>query len=58
MGLMRGAFESAKLDGSSFWGANMARVMMEFASLRRADASLCRVQKQWNLEPELRLRLW
>jgi uncharacterized protein YjbI with pentapeptide repeats len=39
MGLMRGAFKSAKLDGSSFRGANMARVMMEFASLRGADLS-------------------
>jgi uncharacterized protein YjbI with pentapeptide repeats len=37
MGLMRGAFKSAKLDGSSFRNANMARVMMEFASLRDAD---------------------
>ncbi len=37
MGLMRGAFKSAKLDGSSFKDANMARVMMEFASLRGAD---------------------
>jgi uncharacterized protein YjbI with pentapeptide repeats len=37
MGLMRGAFKSAKLDGASFKGANMARTLMEFASLRGAD---------------------
>jgi BTB/POZ domain-containing protein KCTD9 len=37
MGLMRGAFKSAKLDGSSFKNANLARVMMEYASLRGAD---------------------
>ena len=37
MGLMCGAFKSTNLDGSSFRGANMARVMMEFASLRGAD---------------------
>ena len=34
---MRGAFKSAKLDGASFKGANMARTLMEFASLRGAD---------------------
>ena len=39
MGLMRGAFKSAKLDGSSFKRANLARAMMEFASLRGADLS-------------------
>ena len=37
MGLMRGAFKSAVLDGASFKGANMARVYMEFASLKGAD---------------------
>ena len=37
MGLMRGAFKSANLDGASFKGANMARVFLEFASLKGAD---------------------
>lgn len=37
MGLMRGVFKSAALDGASFRKANLARVMMEFASLRDAD---------------------
>ncbi len=38
MGLMRGVFNSSKLDGASFRDANLSRVQMEFAILR--DASL------------------
>ena len=45
MGLMRGAFKGAKLDGSSFKGANMQRVFMEFASLRGADLSGANLRK-------------
>lgn len=37
MGLMRGVFKDADLDGASFRDANMSRVLMEFASLRGAD---------------------
>jgi uncharacterized protein YjbI with pentapeptide repeats len=45
MGLMRGAFKSTNLDGSSFKGANMARVMMEFASLRGVDLTNADLRK-------------
>lgn len=37
MGLMRGAFNSTNLEGSTFRSANMARVLMEFASLRGSE---------------------
>jgi uncharacterized protein YjbI with pentapeptide repeats len=37
MGLMRGVFRSSKLEGASFKDANLARVLMEYASLRDAD---------------------
>ena len=40
-----GAFKSANLDGSSFKGANMARVMMEFASLRGTDLTNANLRK-------------
>ncbi|KAB2942044.1 MAG: pentapeptide repeat-containing protein [Hyphomicrobium sp.] len=39
MGLMRGVFRSSKLEGASFKDANLARVLMEYASLRDADLS-------------------
>jgi uncharacterized protein YjbI with pentapeptide repeats len=37
MGLMRGVMRSAKLDRASFVNANLARVVLEFASLRGAS---------------------
>lgn len=37
MGLMRGVLKSAKLDGASFKGANLARSSFDFASLKGAD---------------------
>ncbi len=37
MGLMRGVFRSSKLEGASFKNANLARALMEYASLRDAD---------------------
>lgn len=39
MGLMRGVFRSADLDGASFVGANLARVVLEYARLRGANLS-------------------
>jgi len=39
MGLMRGVFRSTNLEGASFKNANLARVVMEYASLRNADLS-------------------
>lgn len=37
MGLMRGTFRNSTLDGASFRGANMHRVLIEFSSLKGAD---------------------
>lgn len=37
MGLMRGAFKSAVLDGSSFKNANLKRVLMEYTSAKNVD---------------------
>ncbi|AGK58118.1 hypothetical protein HYPDE_32218 [Hyphomicrobium denitrificans 1NES1] len=37
MGLMRGTFKNSTLDGASFRGANMHRVLIEFSSLKDAD---------------------
>ena len=37
MGLMRGVFRSADLEGASFREANLARVVLEYARLRDAD---------------------
>jgi BTB/POZ domain-containing protein KCTD9 len=37
MGLMRGVFRSSNLQGASFKDANLARVLMEYASLRDAN---------------------
>jgi len=37
MGLMRGAFKSAILDGSSFKNANLKRVLMEYTSAKNVD---------------------
>jgi uncharacterized protein YjbI with pentapeptide repeats len=37
MGLMRGTFKNSMLDGASFRGANMHRVLIEFSSLKNAD---------------------
>lgn len=37
MGLMRGAFKSANLDGASFKNANLSRVLMEYTSAKNAD---------------------
>ena len=37
MGLMRGTFRNSTLDGASFRGANMHRVLIEFSSLKDAD---------------------
>ncbi len=43
MGLMRGVFKSAKLDGASFLGTNLSRVLLEFASLRGAKFGSARL---------------
>ena len=37
MQAFRAVFTSAKVDGTSFKGANLARAVFEFASLRDAD---------------------
>jgi BTB/POZ domain-containing protein KCTD9 len=37
MGLMRGTFRNSTLDGASFRGANMHRVLIEFSSLKDAN---------------------
>ncbi len=39
MGLMRGVFRSSNLEGASFRDANLARVVLEYSSLRSADLS-------------------
>jgi uncharacterized protein YjbI with pentapeptide repeats len=44
--IMRGAFKSANLEGASFKGADMARGMMEFASLRGADLTNAKLAKE------------
>ena len=55
MGLMRGAFKSAVLDGSSFKNANLKRVLMEYTSAKNVDFENVQFNEvNWAVQTSLR----